>query len=219
MMDKVTRRLLDHHVQTFERHGATPKGVDWGDELELQFRYDKVLMVLKKDFLESLAKPTILDVGCGWGGLWKRCRERALNVSYTGVDVNADMIASAAQAFNDADFRVGDVFSIMEERAFDFVIGNGMLTQKLDVSVPEMENFARRMIRKMFALCRHGIAFNMMSTRVNFMASNLFYQNPAELLTWLQLEVAPRVVIDHGYSSLGNGRGKYYDFTVYVYRD
>jgi hypothetical protein len=74
-------------------------------------------------------------------------------------------------------------------------------------------------VRKMFELCRHGIAFNMMSTRVNFMVGNLFYQNPSELFAWLLSEISPRVRFDHGYSSLASGRGKFYDFTVYVYRD
>ena len=45
-----------------------------------------------------------------------------------------------------------------------------------------MEAFARRLVRKLFDLCRYGIAFNMMSTRVNFMAPNLYYQNPVEML-------------------------------------
>jgi hypothetical protein len=71
----------------------------------------------------------------------------------------------------------------------------------------------------MFSLCRHGISFNAMSTRVNYMVDNLYYQNPADLMAWLLAEVSPRVVIDHGYSSLASGKGKYYDFTVYVYKD
>jgi hypothetical protein len=82
-----------------------------------------------------------------------------------------------------------------------------------------MERHTKRLARKMFELCRHGVAFNMMSTRVNFMVDNLYYQNPADLLAWLLAEVSPRVRLDHGYSSLASGKGKFYDFTVYVYKD
>jgi len=71
----------------------------------------------------------------------------------------------------------------------------------------------------MYELCRHGVALNMMSTRVNFMVDNLYYQDPSELLAWLLSEVSPRVRIDHGYSSLASGIGKYYDFTAYIYKD
>ena len=52
----------------------------------------------------------------------------------------------------------------------------------------------------MFDLSRHGIAFNMMSTRVDFMADNIYYQNPADLLHWMRTELTPRVRLDHGYS-------------------
>lgn len=218
-MDAITQTLKDYYTQTFQQHGATAKGVDWGDELELLVRYDKMLAVLQKDFMPPLRRVSLLDVGCGWGGLVKRAREVDLPVDYTGIDVVADMVDYGNKTFPDATFRDQDIFAMAEPRAYDFVVCNAILTQKLEISNIQMERYSRELVRKMFELCRHGIAFNMMSTRVNFMVGNLFYQNPSELFAWLLSEISPRVRFDHGYSSLANGRGKFYDFTVYVYRD
>jgi SAM-dependent methyltransferase len=218
-MDDITRILRDHYAKTFDRHGATPKGVDWNDESELMVRYDKMLAVLQKDFAVIPPNASVLDIGCGWGGLLQRARALNLPIRYTGIDVVESMIEHGKRTFPEARFICGDVFALNEDSTYDFVVCNAILTQKLGASIPDMERFTKRIAAKMFSLCRHGMAFNMMSTRVNYMVDNLYYQNPGDLLTWLLAEVSPRVRLDHGYSSLASGRGKFYDFAVYVYKD
>jgi 2-polyprenyl-3-methyl-5-hydroxy-6-metoxy-1,4-benzoquinol methylase len=218
-MDEITREFRDYYATTFSLHGATAKGVDWGDENELLVRYDKMLAVMQKDFQPQQPYPSVLDVGCGWGGLWLRAHQRGINMDYTGIDVVKEMIDHGSKNFPDAKFKFGDVFDLPEAQPYDFVVCNAILTQKLTVSNIAMEAFSRRLILKMFSLCKHGIAINFMSTRVNFTVSNLYYQNPAELLSWMLSDVSPRIRLDHGYSSLASGKGKFYDFTAYAYRD
>jgi SAM-dependent methyltransferase len=217
-MDQITEKLKHYYAGTFDKHGATAKGVDWGDEQELLVRYEKMMSVLAKDFAEIPATPSLLDVGCGWGGLLKYTQALEIPIRYTGIDVVGAMVEYGTKHFPDAEFICGDVFE-MKNVHYDFVACNAILTQKLSTSIPEMERFSKRLIQKMFELCHHGIVFNMMSTRVNFMVDNLFYQNPIELMSWILTDVSPRVRLDHGYSSLVNGKGKFFDFTVYVYKD
>jgi 2-polyprenyl-3-methyl-5-hydroxy-6-metoxy-1,4-benzoquinol methylase len=217
-MDQITQTLKSYYAGTFAEYGATAKGVDWGNEQELLVRYDKMLSVLAKDFAELPMAPTMLDVGCGWGGLLRRAQTLEIPLRYSGIDVVGPMVEYGQKEFPNAEFICGDVFE-MHDIQYDFVACNAILTQKLSVSIPEMERFSRKLILKMFELCRHGIVFNMMSTRVNFMVNNLFYQNPMELMSWLLTDVSPRVRLDHGYSSLINCKGKFFDFTVYVYKD
>lgn len=153
------------------------------------------------------------------GGLLRHVKRLKIPMIYSGIDVVESMIWHGREEFSDAEFIHGDVFEIDADGSYDFVVCNAILTQKLSVSNIEMERFSRKLIQKMFALCRYGIAFNMMSTRVNFNVDNLYYQNPVEMFSWLLTEVSPRVRFDHGYSSLASGQGKFYDFTVYVYKD
>jgi SAM-dependent methyltransferase len=218
-MDEITRANKAHHAAVFERHGATAKGVGWTSEEEVLVRYDKMLAVTQKDFAVLPETPSFLDVGCGWGGQLRRARARGIDIKYTGIDIVEEMIAHARKEFTEAEFILGDVFEMDRPAAYDFVVCNAILTQKLSATIPAMEAFSRRLIRKMFELSRHGIAFNMMSTRVDFMADNLYYQNPADLLHWMLTDLTPRVRLDHGYSSLGGGTGKFYDFTVFAYKN
>jgi SAM-dependent methyltransferase len=218
-MDKLTNLFKDHHAKLFAEHGATPLGVDWKDERELAFRYAKMLEVLRKDFLVSDRPPTVLDVGCGFGGLLAWSKEHAIDIDYTGIDIVESMIAHGREHHPQATFLHGDILDLDASKHYDFVVCNGTLTQKLAASQSEMEMFAKRLIRKMFELATHGIAFNLMSNQVNFMVPNLYYKSPIETLAFCLGELSPRVRLDHGYSSLVNGRGKYYDYTVYVYKD
>lgn len=218
-MDPLTELFRQHHVKKFQEHGATAKGVDWNDEGEMRFRYDKILRVLDRDFDRPAGPPSLLDVGCGWGGLLGHCQEGGLAVDYTGIDVVEEMVAYARDHFPAGRFLVQDVFDMEGDGLYDYVVCNAILTQRLSATVIEMERFSNAMIRKMFALSRFGIAFNHMSTRVNFMVPNLYYRSPTELLAYCLSEISPKVRLDHGYSSLKTGKGKFYDFTVYIYKD
>jgi hypothetical protein len=218
-MDKVTELLAEHHAKLFTEHGATARGVDWNDEREMLFRYSKMMEVLRKDFFVPERTPTLLDVGCGWGGLLKWSAEQGIALDYTGIDIVESMIAYGRQHHPGATFIHGDVFALDASHRYDFVVCNAILTQKLTASITEMDGFAKKLARKMFELSNHGIAFNLMSNQVNFTVPNLFYKSPLEMFAFCLGELSPRVRLDHGYSSLANGRGKYYDFTVYVYKD
>ena len=143
------------------------------------------------------------------GGLLERATERGLDVDYVGLDVCEPMIAHARLTHPEAQFRHGDFFDQPTSERFDYLVCNGILTQKLDASIAAMEAYTRDLVTAMFARSRMGIAFNLMTTKVNFMADNLFYKSPVEMLAFA-LTLSPKVVIDHGY--------RLYEYTVYLYR-
>ena len=44
-MHPISEILKEHYSKTFEKHGASSKGVDWGDEKDVMLRYDKMMAV------------------------------------------------------------------------------------------------------------------------------------------------------------------------------
>lgn len=207
----ITESMKAHHDRVFSEHGATPRGVDWGaNEDDLTLRYDKLLdLVLRGRPLGRRA--SVLDVGCGYGGLLSRIQERELEIDYTGIDFVEAMIVEAKKRYPNGDFRCGDIFEAKGIGTYDYLLCNGIMTQKLDASIPQMDKFVRSLIRRMFDLCSEGIAFNMMSSRVNFMVDNLFYRSPAEMLSWCMAEITPNVALDHAYPL--------YEFMMYLYKN
>lgn len=207
-MDNVTQALRDHYRKTFRQYGAGSMGVDWGaDEKKQLLRYEKMLAVITQRPGET---PGVLDVGCGYGGLLDYANRKSIPIDYTGIDVVEDMISWAQNAFPEVRFIAGDIFTTHLDGSFDYVICNGILTQKLDTPGLMMDEFAGKLIRRMFDLCRIGIAFNLMTTKVNFFSNNLYYRNPSELLSWCMSEITGKVRLDHSY--------ELFEYTVYLYR-
>ena len=184
-------------------------GVDWGqDEENLNLRYVKMLAVLQDS---DLSLPTLLDVGCGFGGLLRYAGTKGINLSYTGVDVAENMIKWAKDNFHQNQFILGDVLEIDLETQYNYVVCNGILTQKLNIPGLAMDEYAHKLIRRLYDLCLQGIAFNVMTTKVNHFANNLYYRNPAELLSWCMSEITRHVKIDHAYPL--------FEYTIYLYRE
>src|SRR5262249_8830373 len=144
-----------------------------------------------------------------YGGLLTHAMRQGLALDYTGIDVAENMIRWASANVPGGRFIHGDVLAHEFAGPFDYVVCNGILTQKLQAPGLEMDRFAARLIRRLFALCRRGAAFNVMTTKVNFFANNLYYRNPAELLAWCLSEVTPHVRLDHAYPL--------FEYTMYLY--
>ena len=66
------------------------------------------------------------------------------------------------------------------------------------------------MLRRMYESCRRGIAFNLMSDRVDFRNPDLYHSSPAETLDFCQRELSRSVRLRHD--------NPHYEYTVHVYR-
>jgi len=205
-LHNVSSQLRDHYSRTFNEFGATPKGVDWGKIEDVLLRYEKMLNVIEF----GIETPSLLDVGCGYGGLYMFAKERNVKIYYTGIDISDNMITYAKENISDAHFCVGDILEFNPPQPFDYVVCNGILTQKLKISIKEMDDFSHLLIPKMFSLCTRGIVFNLMTTKVNFMVENLYYRNPVELFAFCLTNLTRRLKIDHSYL---------FEYAVYLYRE
>lgn len=207
MVERISSELGRHYSERFAAHGPNSQGVDWGaDPSKMFMRYEKMLDVVRSP---ATMKPSLLDVGCGYGGLLTFATEQGIDLDYTGIDIAGNMIQWANENALGGRFIVGDVMEHDFGTDFDYVVCNGILTQKLDVPGLEMDRFASRLIHRLFSLARGGTAFNVMTTKVNHFANNLYYRNPAELLAWCMSEITSHIRLDHSYPL--------YEFTVYLY--
>ena len=205
-MNDITSAMANHHAKIFSDYGPTARGVDWRDELTANTRYEKMLAVVDDLYVGD----SLLDVGCGYGGLLQYIHDNHYSISYRGIDVVPEMVQYAKSRFSPEQFECSDVMRLDENVRFDYVVCNGILTQKLDISLLQMDVFAKALIKKMFSLCNKGIAFNVMTTYVNFFAPNLFYKHPAELMIFCFSDVTHSLRMDHSYGL--------YEYTFYLFR-
>ncbi|MBY0369528.1 class I SAM-dependent methyltransferase [bacterium] len=206
-LSRITQELAEHYSTTFRTHGATPQGVDWGREEDVLLRYAKMLEVIPA--AEKSQRVSLLDVGCGYGGLLEYAQKNGYQIDYTGIDASAELIEEAARRAPTACWIHSDVLSLSNQ-VYDYVVCNGILTQKLQTSHLEMDRYAEKLIQKLFALSERGAAFNVMSTFVNYQRDNLYHRSPTEMLCFCLSQITRKVRLDHAYPL--------YEYTVYLYQ-
>lgn len=202
----ISELLHDHYKKTALQHGPTAKGVDWGDDRTAEIRHKQ----MRKVIVACDNEISLVDVGCGYGAFYDHLKSEQINVDYVGIDLVEEMVNLARSKHSGGTFINADFLSYDGRSEFDYAICNGILTQKLNVSLLDMEKFAKDLIKKMFHVSRVGCCFNVMSTRCNFFAPNLFYRHPSEILSYCLGEITNNVVIDHSYGL--------YEFAVYLYK-
>lgn len=202
-MDEITKELTTHFSKTFLRHGATTEGVNWGTKTDkIARRYTVFSDFITKNMADK--KISVLDVGCGYGALLNYLGNNIENIEYYGIDPCLEMINTAKSTYMKAFYNISleDLHDKKFENIpipdkFDYVVCNGVFTLKNDMSNIAINKFVNKSIQYCFNLCKKSVLFNMMSTHVDFFNSNLFYKNPADMITFIIENMTNKVAVDH----------------------
>jgi SAM-dependent methyltransferase len=196
-MHDVTQTLTTHYESCLAAHGPTPQGMDWGtDDSRLSLRFDAICRAIG---LNVYADPvSVLDVGCGCGLLHDHLNQHwPGRVQYTGLDASSKMIAAARAKDPQATWITGDITDASSIPTADWVVANGLLTERRDIPHERMVQYAQAVLIAMFNACRVGIVFNVLSTHVNFRNEMLFYWEPGEALAFAVRQLSRHVVVHH----------------------
>ena len=202
--EKLRRSIVEHYEGRLSEHGPTARGMDWKDEASQRLRFSVLCEICDLD------GRSVHEVGCGAGHLVDLLAERASGARYSGSDLSPAMVAAARERHPAASFQLRDALADPGEQ-FDVVLCSGLFHVKLDRPEAEWRSFVELCLHSMFDSSRVGIAFNLMSTHVDFRSPDLFYADPAWTLEFCRDELSPWVVLRHDYPL--------YEYTTYVYRD
>jgi len=203
-MDAAQRQdLIDRHRDSLALHGCSPQALYWGSRGHQKVRF-RVLAEIG-----IAAGDSLLDVGCGFADLQSWLIGHGLQVDYTGVDLSPDIIALATELHPGERLLCGELFDFdFAPQSFDWVVLSGTLNWQLH----DDGAYARQVIARMFELCRHGVAFNMLNARSRDMKElqELVAFDPGEVLTWCS-----------GITEDSRCRSDYLDndFTIYMRRE
>lgn len=204
--------LVQHYEQCFAAHGPTHRGVDWPNEADLETRFDVMLDIIPASAPDASGTAHLLDLGCGPGLLLDHLAERDHYPfdAYQGIDLSVPMIDAARERHPEAAFLVRDILSDpLPRQSFDYVILNGVLTERRDLSFETMEIFAIEILTAAFAAAREGVAFNVMSPFVDWERDDLFHW-PFERMMKALLPLTRHIRIRADYGLR--------EYTTYLYR-
>ncbi len=203
-LEELKRSVVRHYESRLSEHGPTAQGMDWKDEASQRLRFEVLCGLC------DLSGLSLHDVGCGSGHLLDYLLEQSIDADYSGSDLSAEMIAAARRRHPGVSFERWDLLSEPELPTFDVLMTSGLFHVRLDQPEELWQEFVENMTRRMFALCRKGIAFNLISDQVDYRSDVLYYSDPGRVLDFCRRELSRHVAIRHDYPL--------YEYTVYVYR-
>lgn len=210
MSSKPYLEIVRHYEACLRQHGDTHKGVDWPNEADAQTRYQVMLDIMKDDTAESV---TLLDFGCGASHLYEYIlHNNDTRIVYSGLDISPQFIELSRKKFPDLTYYCVDVLDeSVQIPTFDYIVMNGVFTEKRDLTFDEMFVFFQSVIKAVYPLANKGIAFNVMSKQVDWELDFLFHLPLDALANFLTKELTRDFVIRFDY--------KLYEYTTYIYRN
>ena len=202
--------LKDHYEKRLMEFGPNSRGMDWPNHEDLEKRFKVLTDMISFSETEN-QKRSLLDLGCGAGLLVDFLQQNDKIVNYYGVDISEKMIEVAKKLHPDCSFEVRDILIKPYNSAqFDYVIMNGLLTEKQSMSQFQMVEFAQNIILNSFNCCSEGIAFNIMSTHVDWKRDDLFHWELDGLVEFLVKNCSRKIKIMMDYGL--------FEYTVYLYK-
>jgi SAM-dependent methyltransferase len=193
------------------RYGDSYLGVGWTKSKELAgLRYRVMLDVIGAQREE---KVTLLDFGCGASHLLEYMAEHGVTgVEYTGLDLSPKFLALSRGKHPSVTYYELDVLEDPGRLPdFDYIVLNGIFNYRGELSHEEMVDYCQELLRVVFPKARNAIAFNVMSTQVDWERDDLFHLPLDELASFLSSELSRHFVVRHDYGL--------YEYTTYVYRE
>lgn len=192
--------LVNFYEKNAREHKNTFKIVAWGSRKSQEKRFEILSQIAE------LEGRSLLDVGCGTGDFYGWLKARYEKFHYTGFDLAPSLIARAKRNYPRVRFEIRNILDYEKTKpSFDYVLSSGIFNRK----IPNHKQFVRDTIRKMFALCKKGMALNIMSKNADFKLSDEFYIDPKEMFDFC-FKLSGKAVLRHDYMP--------HDLTIYIYK-
>jgi SAM-dependent methyltransferase len=201
--------IVRHYESCLERHGDSHLGVDWPKGEDAETRYRVMLDLIRRPWPPRV---DLLDFGCGASHLYAYIRAHGIEgIEYAGLDLSQKFIELSRRKFPTNRYICADILeSATEVPDFDYIVMNGVFTEKRELSFEEMLAYFEQMMKAVFTKARIGVAFNVMSRHVDWEREDLFHLPFDILAAFLKRSLTRNFVMRSDYGL--------YEYTTYVYR-
>lgn len=208
MSSKQYLKIVEHYENCLKKFGDNHLGVDWPKPEDALSRYKIMLEIIPKHGEYSL-----LDFGCGTAHLYDFVvRNGYKNIRYTGLDISNEFVKVCKQKYPSITFECSDILeSPGQIETFDYIILNGIFTEKCELSFDEMFEYFKNLIKAIFLKANYGIAFNVMTKHVDWERKDLFHLPFDLMVSFLKREVSSNFIIRNDYGL--------FEYTVYLFKE
>ena len=196
-------KLNKEYKKLLNKYGDSAKSAQWTSRATQEKRFDILTQIA------DLNESKILDFGCGTAHLATYLESKNFDFNYTGVDIVEDFFNIAREKNPKSRFGYLEEF---ENEKFDFIFISGVFNNKRK----DNRKFYQESLSKLYEMCTKGIAFNLMSTYVDYKDKKLFYESPERAFNFVKKELTQFVQLRHDYEVKPGVIP--FEFTIYVYK-
>ena len=193
---RVVMQVADLYTAGLREHGTASKAVGWRDRASQWLRFEKLAAVVDHP---SAAGFTVNDLGCGYAAMFRYLTDRfgdALS-GYRGYDVSEPMLAAARAFAADPRAEFVQATRVTEDADYSFV--SGTFNVKFGASDAQWTEYVDSMVLDMAARSTRGLAFNLLTTDVDWREPHLYYGDPSHFLNFCRRHVSRNVTLLHDY--------------------
>ena len=194
--------LRIHYQRLLASHGDSHVSAQYSSRKSQEARFAILTQIA------DLQGASVLDWGCGTGHLATWLSENGVACRYTGVDVVPEFLELGSQKHPQHRFGHLDEF---DDETFDWVLVSGVFNNRREDNIA----FFSLHIADLWERCTQGVAFNLMSTWVDYEDPDLWYA-PPELIFEKMKAFTPYVTIRNDY--VVKDTTIPFEFVVYAYR-
>lgn len=185
-------------------HGATHLGVDYNSTESQEARFFQLTRVI-----DASVKYSLLDFGCGYGGMYDYLLRLGHHLHYVGYDIAESMIAKGRELHPDNP----DCWftqDLAEVPTVDYAVVSGTFNMKLDADFESWTKIILEALQQMNTRAAKGLAFNMLTkySDADRMRPDLYYGDPCFFFDYCKSHFSRNVALLHDYDL--------YDFTILV---
>lgn len=193
-----------HYKNLLLKFGDGAESAQYSSKITQERRFEMLMKIA------DLEGANILDFGCGSASFAAYLMEKNVNFKYTGVD-NVEEFFDVARKKSPDESRFG-LLEEFEHEKFDYIFVSGVFNNKRR----DNRAFYQSTLKTLFGMCLKGVAFNMMSTYVDYRDEGLFYESPEKAFSFVKKELTPYVLLRHDYE-VKDGVIPF-EFAIYAYR-
>lgn len=183
------------YTNNLNEHGITSRSVGWPDPEAQRLRFQKLASIIEPD---GVSPVSINDWGCGYGSMFDYFKTTDIEISsYYGYDVSPEMIAAAGSQIEDP--AAEWIVSSEVTTAADYTFVSGTFNVRFDAGDSEWDGYIKQKLRELYAQSKRGIAFNLLTSYVDWRDPHLFYADPSEYFAFCKTELSRYVTLLHDY--------------------
>lgn len=193
--------IVERYENRFRQFGYDIRTLAGGSREKEKIRFHNFLRALPE------GKVKLLDLGCGFGDFYGFLKSEGREVDYTGYDIVPSLVSEAKKLHPEAHFEVRDIQDKGIEGEYDFVIASQVFNNRF--SNASNKEVVKECLRLAYEGCRIGVAFDFLTSYVDFEEERLFYYSPEELFSYAK-SLTKWVSLQHDYPL--------FEFTLFLKR-